>query len=247
VFELSFKEIVSLAIKPYERSGKFAWHFAKGKLSGDPAFAGMLRLGLIPQNARLLDIGCGQGLLAACLWAASEIADKGGWPLGWAAAPRGCRVHGIELMQKDVDRANAALNHSVPSATFECANMVEAKFSPCDVVVILDVLHYVNFDQQKQVLQRIFAALDAKGKLLVRVGDADGGLPFKISNWVDNIVMFIRGHRLSRLYCMSVAQWTSVLAGVGFTVKPMPMNSGTPFANILLICEKSTTSAAQPV
>jgi 2-polyprenyl-3-methyl-5-hydroxy-6-metoxy-1,4-benzoquinol methylase len=237
---LSFKEIVSLAVKPYEQSGKFAWHFAKGKLSGDPAFEGMLRLGLIPQNARLLDIGCGQGLLAACLSAASEIADKGRWPMGWAAAPRGCQVHGIELMQKDVDRARAALSVSVPTATFECANMVDATFAPCDVVVILDVLHYVNFDQQKQVLKRIVEALAPGGKLLVRVGDADGGLPFKISNWVDNVVMFIRGHRLSRLYCMSVSEWSKVLSEVGFTVKPMPMNSGTPFANILLICDKTS-------
>lgn len=234
----SFKSIVNYAAEPYRQSGKFAWHFAKGKLGGDPAFAGMLRLGLIPNGARVLDLGCGQGLLAACLWAAEEQQREGKWFSGWAAAPTNVHVHGIELMQSDVDRARIALAKIADRATFECANICDAKFSPCDAVVILDVLHYIDFAQQEDVLKRIFSALTANGKLLLRVGDAAGGLPFHISNWVDHVVTFVRGHRLPRLYCRSVLDWKIVLEKIGFAVEPMPMHEGTPFANILLVCEK---------
>jgi hypothetical protein len=87
-------------------------------------------------------------------------------------------------------------------------------------------------------LKRIFAALSADGKLLLRVGDAAGGLPFHISNWVDHVVTFVRGHRLSRLYCRSVADWKVALEKIGFSVEPMPMHEGTPFANILLDCRR---------
>jgi SAM-dependent methyltransferase len=240
---INFKSVVELAAQPYFRAGKFAWHWAKGKLSGDPAFAHILRLGLIKDNDAVIDIGCGQGLFASCLWAAEQQQAKGLWFQGWAAAPKNVKVHGIELMQSDVDRANEALKNVVNLASFECEDMCKAKFEPCNVVVILDVLHYVSFDHQNDVLDRIGKALrqgatpTAKGKLLLRVGDASAGLPFKISNWVDHVVTFARGHRLPRLYCRSVHDWTQTLTGFGFSVQPMAMHEGTPFANIMLICE----------
>jgi SAM-dependent methyltransferase len=236
---LEFNQIVEYAAEPYRSAGKFAWHFAKGKLGGDPAFAGILRLGLIPNGARILDLGCGQGLLAACLWAAEQQQAAGKWFSGWAPAPKNVTVHGIELMPKDVARGREALRSIADRVTFECANICDAKFAPCDVVVILDVLHYIDFPQQEDVLKRIFAALSADGKLLLRVGDAAGGLPFHISNWVDHVVTFVRGHRLSRLYCRSVADWKIALERIGFSVEPMPMHEGTPFANILLVCRKT--------
>jgi cyclopropane fatty-acyl-phospholipid synthase-like methyltransferase len=240
---INFKPVVDLAAQPYVQAGKFAWHWAKGKLGGDPAFAHILRLGLIRDNDNVIDIGCGQGLFASCLWAAEQQQARGLWFQGWAAAPKNVKVHGIELMQSDVDRANEALKNVAKLASFECEDMCKAKFEPCNVVVILDVLHYVNFDNQNDVLDRIAKALrqggtaTAKGKLLLRVGDASAGLPFKISNWVDHVVTFARGHRLPRLYCRSVKEWTQSLSAIGFSVQPMAMHEGTPFANIMLICE----------
>jgi cyclopropane fatty-acyl-phospholipid synthase-like methyltransferase len=239
----NFKAVVDLAAKPYVQAGKFAWHWAKGKLGGDPAFAHILRMGLIKDNDKVIDIGCGQGLFASCLWAAEQHQAKGLWLDGWQPAPRNVKVHGIELMQSDVNRANDALKNITSLATFECEDMCKANFAPCNVVVILDVLHYVNYENQNDVLSRIATALkqgstaQSKGRLLLRVGDASAGLPFKVSNWVDHVVTFARGHRLPRLYCRSVEQWTQALVGIGFKVKPMAMHEGTPFANIMLICE----------
>jgi hypothetical protein len=69
----------------------------------------------------------------------------------------------------------------------------------------------------------------------MRVGDADGGLPFRISNWIDHLVTFARGHRLSRLYCRSLRDWQALLRQLGFTVESVPMSQGTPFANVLLV------------
>ena len=240
---VNFKPVVELAAQPYIQAGKFAWHWAKGKLSGDPAFAHILRLGLIKDGDKVIDIGCGQGLFASCLWAAEQQQTKGLWFQGWSPAPRNVKVHGIELMQSDVDRANEALKNIAGLASFECADMCKANFEPCNVVVVLDVLHYVNYDNQNDVLNRIAKALregatsTSNGKLLLRVGDASAGLPFKISNWVDHVVTFARGHRLPRLYCRSVKEWTQFLSVIGFSVQPMAMHEGTPFANIMLICE----------
>ncbi|RYF39735.1 MAG: class I SAM-dependent methyltransferase [Comamonadaceae bacterium] len=231
------RALIDRAAAPYRAAGRYAWHFARGKLGGDPAFAALLARGLLSGRGRVLDIGCGQGLLTAWLLAASEEAGQGRWPSGWPAAPQPAHVHGIELMQHDVDRAEQALRPAVQAgrASFEAADMCAASFGQVDAVVILDVLHYVPVAAQDEVLRRVRDALAPGGVLLLRVGDASAGLPFRISNWVDFLVTTLRGHRLTRLHCRPLEEWRRVLASLGFTVQAQPMSEGTPFANVLLV------------
>ena len=237
--------LLDRASAPYQPAGDFAWRFARGKLGVDPAFAGFLRLGLIPDQARILDLGCGQGLLPAWLSSARalyEAAERGEaraqWPAGWPAAPRLRAYHGIELMSRDVDRANAAIGPLGLPARFTLGDICTVPFEPCDVVVILDVLHYLDIPAQDAVLARVHEALAPQGRLLLRIGDAAAGLPFKISNWVDHVVTFVRGHRLPRLYCRTLSDWQAALTRLGFQVQVLPMHEGTPFANILLVAER---------
>jgi SAM-dependent methyltransferase len=137
-------------------------------------------------------------------------------------------------MPRDVERARAALG---TGASFSVGDMCRADFGRADAVVVLDVLHYVDFEAQNEVLKRIRAALAPGGVLVLRVGDAAGGWPFRFSVWVDHVVTFVRGHRNSRLYCRSLEDWKAALARLGFTVQSLPMNEGTPFANILLVAQ----------
>ena len=231
------RTLLDLATQPYRAAGRFAWHFARGKLGGDPAFFGMLQRGLIPDNARILDLGCGQGLLAAFLLAADALRGNCNWPDDWAPAPRPKHLRGIELMPRDIERARSALHDradfiqgNICNTDFGCANV--------DAVVILDVLHYVDHAAQENILRRVRTALSDRGVLLLRVGDAAAGLPFRISNWVDHVVTWVRGHRLGTLYCRPVTQWTALLEGLGFDVQELPMSQGTPFANVLLVARR---------
>jgi predicted TPR repeat methyltransferase len=212
-----FARLVEAASAPYRAAGRFAWHFARGKLGGDPMFAYLLRARLIPENARLLDLGCGQGLLAALLKA--------------APAPRVATYRGLELMARDVARAHRALG---PDCGVQQGDIRSAEFGAADAIVILDVLHYMSLSEQDAVLGRVRAALAPGGMLLLRVGDAAAGLPFRLSNWVDWTVAFARGHGATRFHCRSVAQWCSALEALGLTVRAEPMSRGTPFANVLL-------------
>lgn len=224
--------LVDAAAAPYRQAGRFAWHFARGKIGGDPVFVGMLRLGLIPPNARVLDLGCGQGLLASTLVAADALHARGAWPAGWPPAPLGIRVRGIELMPRDVERARRALGDG---ANVEQGDIRSAAFDAVDAVVILDVLHYISRADQEAVLMRVRNALSSGGVLLLRVGDAAAGLPFRVSQGVDRVVTFVRGHRLAQLHCRPLREWIDVLTAIGFEVRTLPMSEGTPFANVLLV------------
>lgn len=229
------KQLLDEAIAPYKQAGKFATNFARGKLNGDPVFKEILQRGLIPANSHVIDIGCGQGLLSAWLLAADRMASTTQWPKTWEKPPRGVSVHGIELMPADVLRAKKALAAHQDTLTFETGDMCSTSFGKAQTAVILDVLHYVSYAAQEDVLLRVRDALSPAGLLILRIGDADAGLGFKVSNWVDNVVTLARGHRLSRLYCRPLSEWMLLLNKLGFKVESKSMSQGTPFANVMLL------------
>lgn len=223
--------LLDAASAPYRSAGRFAWRFARGKLDMDPVFRHLLRHGLIAPNTRVLDIGCGQGLLASLLRECAQLARHGRWPSQWAVAPAGARVFGIELMSRDVQRARSALGDA---AEFVCGDMRTTPFPAVDAVVILDVLHYITVTEQDAVLARVRAALPVGGHLLLRIGDAASRRGFVTSQWVDAVVTWVRGHRVLPQFGRTLAEWIAQLESLGFEVRSEPMSQGTPFANVLL-------------
>jgi hypothetical protein len=223
--------LIDRASAPYRSAGLFAYNFARGKLRGDPVFRAVLERGLLLGRASILDLGCGQALLAAWLQAALACYQSGAWPKDWPPAPSPRLTRGIELMPRDVQRARAALGAACEVSQ---GDIRSTEFGTTDAVVLLDVLHYMTLKEQLDVLKRVRAALPAQGLLLLRVGDADGGLRFRYSQWVDRLVLLFRGHATST-YCRSAAQWRELLIECGFEVQAAPMSAGTRFANVLLI------------
>ncbi len=230
------KALLDEASRPFKNGNRFAYRYARGKLSTDNIFREILKRGLFPTNARYLDLGCGQGCLFAWLLAARKLYEAGNWPINWPGAPKPLQLRGIELMQKDVDRATRAFGSDHPLVRIEQGDMTEADFGSADVITILDALHYFEYALQKDVLRRIRDALPPGGLFLTRVGDASAGLPFKLCNWLDHVVTFSRGHRLPRLYCRPLDEWIAILENLDFIVETAPMHKGKPFANIMLVC-----------
>jgi len=224
--------LLDSASEPYRNAGRFAYHFARGKLRTDPVYRSILELGLLLGRAHVLDLGCGQGLLTAWLRAAERCYERGSWPLSWPPAPKTLTTRGIEMMARDVARARNALGSA---SDVSQADIRSASFGTVDAVVILDVLHYMSPQAQVDVLRRVRAALPPRGLLLLRVGDAGGGLRFHYGQWSDKLVMLLRGHAFVAQHCRSVPQWKSVLSECGFDCEARPMSRGTPFANVLLI------------
>ena len=237
--DATWRQLHDAATAPYQKAGQFTYHFARGKLGRDPVFRGLIERGLIGANrSRVLDIGCGQGLFASLLSAMAAMQATGRWPATWAATPPVADYTGIELMPRDVARAESSIGHLQPTPHFVCADMCKAELPPSDLVVILDVLHYVDLEAQEGVLRRVHDALAPGGRMLLRVGDASSRRGFAISQWVDRTVTRIRGHKVSPTWGRTLPDWIALLQRLGFTVQSIPMSEGTPFANVLLVADR---------
>src|SRR5262245_2986029 len=235
--ERAWRHLHRAASAHYRRCSPFAWHFARGKLKHDPVFRALLASSAIAPGSRVLDIGCGQALLASLLAECDALAACNQWPASWGTPPSGASYSGIELMPADVARAERALQSLPSPPRLICADMRSIAFDPCDVIVVLDVLHYVDLDAQDRMLGRIAAALRPGGRLLLRVGDPAQRARFWVSRWVDRMVTLVRGHAAPPTWSRTLPQWRATLQEFGFSVHERPMSQGTPFANVLLVCD----------
>ncbi len=235
----AWRGLVDAASAPYRRSSYSNWHAARGKLRWDPVFRHLIAEGLVVPHDRVIDIGCGRGLLAHVIAAAAAAAALGHWPSAWAAAPIGVHVTGIDLHQRDIDQARSTLGHG---ADFICADMRSAVLPTADVIVILDVLHYVSIADQDRLLARIRGALEPGGRLVLRVGDSGARAGFASSFWVDRVVSLLT-RRAPPQRGRSLAEWQARLAELGFETTSRPMRAGTPFANVLLVATRCQTPA----
>lgn len=224
-------ELLAAARAPYRIIGRFAYEFVRGKLAGDPAYRAILERGLLAGRRRVLDLGCGLGLLAAVLRAAERCSQQGRWPASWPSAPHGVSIRGIELLPRTVERARRALGGA---AEIVQGDIRVAEFGAADAVVILDVLHYIDADAHRALLQRVHATLAPAGLLLLRVSDASAGLRFRIGQCWDWAVMLARGQGLRRQHCRSLGGWRALLHECGFDSQIVLMSEGTAFANVLM-------------
>jgi SAM-dependent methyltransferase len=232
--------VIASASAYYRVAGKFAWCFARGKLSGDPAFRAILEHGLLERCTRLLDLGAGQGLLAAWLLAARRChasERSGAWPPGWPAPPD-LKCHtGIEINPREVRRARRAFAlDPLTRIQIVHGDIRDSDYGSADAIVLLDVLHYNDYAAQERILRRVRAALMPGGLVLIRVGDSEAGLGFALSQGWDRSVAFLRRGRWLTLHCRALADWQALLKQLGFTTRRVPMCAGG-FSNLLLLAE----------
>jgi len=228
-------KLLDCATAPYRPTGTFNYHWARGKLKYDPIFAALVKRAVFPDGARIIDLGCGRGLLAAWLLGAEQLAAQGQWS-GDTPPPKGLHFRGIELMEREAVCGNQALKPLYGERVhLSGGDMLKADLDDADVIAILDALHYVSYAEQDQMLNRIRAALGTGGLFVTRVGNAGSGLRFAFSQLVDACISSAQGHRLSRMWCRPLGQWITVLEARGFEVDAIPMSAGTPFANVMLV------------
>ncbi|MGN7822625.1 1-acyl-sn-glycerol-3-phosphate acyltransferase [Chitinophaga sp. 22536] len=111
---------------------------------------------LLPKEGRILDLGCGYGFMSYML----------------AYAAPGREITGIDYDEEKI--ITAAHGYAKPqNLQFIHGDISATPFEKYDAFILSDVLHYLQPDEQEQLLQQCIDRLSPDGVIVVRDGDAD--------------------------------------------------------------------------
>jgi uncharacterized protein (DUF2062 family)/SAM-dependent methyltransferase len=225
------ESLIDETSRRYIAAGVFSWEFVRGKLRHDPVYFALLARGDLPPGGRLLDLGCGRGILLSLFASARAQAARGVYPDGWPIPPPELELQGIEGRPKIARAARLALQDA---ATIEVGDLRQVALPEAAAVYLLDVLHYLGAAEQEELLDRVAAALAPGGILVLREADAAAGAAFARTRFAERLCALARGHFRQRFHFRSDAEWRGLLAKRGFAVTSVPMSEGTPYANVLI-------------
>jgi 1-acyl-sn-glycerol-3-phosphate acyltransferase len=111
---------------------------------------------LLPVKGKMLDIGCGYGFMP--------------YMLHFAAPQRA--FTGIDYDEDKIELANNNFNKDA-LINFEHADVLNFEFEKYDAIIIADMLHYMQPEEQKLIVQRCIDSLNAGGMVIIRDGNKD--------------------------------------------------------------------------
>jgi len=148
-FAVGSKEHSQRTILRYRHLPGYPRVFARFKIMLDPMFSELQKY--VQNPRRLIDIGCGYGIPATWLL---EIYPQ-------------AKVFGLEPDEERVLIANRAIGSRGSIQVGRAPDLPEVEGS-VDYVLMLDMLHLINDEELRLVLQRIYEKLEAAGVLLIR-------------------------------------------------------------------------------
>jgi SAM-dependent methyltransferase len=239
----AFVDLVSATADRYVTVSITAWEFARGKLRGDQLYRTVVCGGVLPGGERLLDLGCGSGLMLAILAEARARARTGTWASSLGPPAIYERLTGIDSRRRVVAVAGEALGDAAEVRVGDAREQTETA-SAYDAVLVCDVLHMMPFDDQERVLDALCRSLREHGVLIVREADAAGGWRFHAVRLGNRLKALAFGHWGQRFYFRTQAEWARLFAQRGLVLAALPNGQGTPFASVLFRLTAPTVAFA---
>jgi SAM-dependent methyltransferase len=175
---------------------------------------------LVPAGSFAVDLGSGLGMLPVLL----GVLGDGRRALGieWDASKVACGVHAARgLTDIRVVEGDAR----------------SAELPPCDVITLVDMLHYWDDEAQRAILQRCRAALRPGGRLLVREGDPARRGGARFTRTIEAVVTRLGWNRGPQVRFRPVDELRADLEALGFRVRVDEVAAKTHPGNVLLVCD----------
>jgi 2-polyprenyl-3-methyl-5-hydroxy-6-metoxy-1,4-benzoquinol methylase len=171
----------------------------------------------VPRKGRILDFGCGYGMLSNFL--ALKSLDR--------------RVLGIDLNRDRIAVAERS-SKGHPEVSFQLGDVRDFQGIPFDAVVMTDVLHHISDDKVRMLLQIIRSCLSDNGTLVVLDVDRSPLGKFLTTYVIDRLLNLTRSlHYRSRDLLMRL------LGQSGLWVhQAIPADQGLPLSDVIYLCTK---------
>jgi uncharacterized protein (DUF2062 family) len=194
---------------------RYKW-YARMKYVMDPCYRAIAPL--VPEGAFAVDLGTGLGMLPVLLGMMGRRALGVEWDKGKVA----CGVHAakgldVEIVEGDVRR------FSIPA---------------CDVITLVDMLHYYDAEAQRALLRRCRDALRENGRILVREGDRSRRGGARWTRFVENWMVRLGWNRAPNVDFRPIAELRQDLESLGFVVSIDDVAGKLHPGNVLLVAQR---------
>ncbi|HNU86757.1 MAG TPA: class I SAM-dependent methyltransferase, partial [Ferruginibacter sp.] len=177
---------------------------------------------LVPEQGKILDIGCGYGFMS--------------YMLSFTSAQR--TITGIDYDEEKIDTANHCFSKT-DNINFVHSDIMGFAFEKYDAIILADMLHYLQPGEQQQVLERCIGNLNPGGKIIIRDGDADKKQKHsktKLTEFFSTRVLSFNKTKDSGLCFFSGKMIRSIAAEKNMRCEEMPDSKLT--SNTIFILEK---------
>ncbi len=177
---------------------------------------------ITPKSGKIVDLGCGDGLLANFLALASNKRV----------------MFGFEINKQRVKLAQKGLKNT----HFKHGSILSTNLPTSSSFLLIDVLHHLpSYEFQEKLLKSVHEKLSKSGKLIIaEVVER----PFwkYVFSWLTDFItvpILFEGTLFSeKFYYRKTSDWISLLEKMGFKVKPIKADHLKPFSHILFECTK---------
>jgi len=170
----------------------------------------------IPKEGRVIDIGCGYGLLANFLTLKSNRRD----------------VTGIDLSGKRISAAQKTTGDR-NKIRFKLVNVLDLRLGKYCAMVMSDFLHHINYKAQEELLARCYQKIPSGGLLIIEEVDNRPLWKYWFNTTVDKILNIGEG-----IFFRNQREFRELLERIGFKVSVENAHKGLPLSDILFICKK---------
>ncbi len=176
---------------------------------------------LLPEEGRILDVGCGFGLFAAYFG---------------QTQPRR-RIVGVDPAARRVELARkVAASLALRDHTFVVGDVRDAAIEGTfDAIYVLDVMHHLPAEDQAQVLERLRSLLVTGGILLIKDVTTEPRFGLFFTEALDRLMvgwnepLAYRHHR----------EWGQMLASLGFKVRMVRVPDVLPYPHVVIAARKT--------
>jgi 2-polyprenyl-3-methyl-5-hydroxy-6-metoxy-1,4-benzoquinol methylase len=192
--------------------------YAGRKLRRDPIYAAAFQL-LRDSNRPLVDVGCGVGLLAFYLRERDFLPP----------------ISGFDADGRKIARANSvAQGGAYPDLNFFEHDVCEP-IGQTGNIVLFDLLHYLQPNDQTRLLERLAARIAPGGILVIRDCPRDGNARSWLTKLAERFAQITTWNMKAALYFPTREQIFAPFAEARFSRTVAPLWGRTPFNNHLFV------------
>jgi SAM-dependent methyltransferase len=184
---------------------------------------------LFPEEGKIVDLGCGNGLFPNILGIGSYRRH----------------IVGADLDETKIAAAERTKGR-LTNIEYAVGNIVTMDYPTGDAFSLVDVLYLIPYEAQETILQKCARALAPGGTLIIKEMDTRPRWKYIWNYFQETLAVKIIGFTLGeRFYFRSRDNFENLLSGMGFRVDTVRLDKGYWYPHIAYVCTRESMAKSE--